>query len=139
MTDSSPNIQLCQAIIIILQYNLRENGAPAMEVAPLMLESAIFDRWPWMRKAAHGLQRLTLVWAGLGMGLSRLRQSSLEVTYGVLSGRAIWLKSSLRAMSILSAAAGGIPLTRWQPWSSLGCKGGNSSARGCATRWRAKK
>ncbi len=82
-----------------------------LEVLPLILESRFFDRWPWLRRIAHQVHRLTPVLALIGMGLSLLHQSSLGATYGVLSGRAIWFKPSLPVMFIISAVAGGMSLT----------------------------
>ncbi len=82
-----------------------------IEVFPVVAESAFFERWPWVRKLAHRVHRLTPVLAVLGMGLSLLHQSSLGATYGVLSGRAIWFKPSLPIMFIISAVAGGMSLT----------------------------
>lgn len=108
MTDSPLNIQLCQAFIIFLQCNLRENGALDAQGCP---RAAPPDPRPGCA----------------GHGLSLLHQSSLGAAYGVLSGRAIWFKSSLPAMFILSAGAGGISLTplatlvlsRLQGWEFL--------------------
>ena len=82
-----------------------------IEVLPVVFESKLFDRWPWLRRLGPQLHRFTPVLALLGMGLSLLHQSSLGATYGVLSGRAIWFKPSLPVMFIISAVAGGMSLT----------------------------
>ncbi len=82
-----------------------------VEFLPVLFESALFDRWPWLRDWGHKLHRATPIVAILGMALSLLHQSSLGATYGVLSGRAIWFKPSLPILFILSAVSSGIGLT----------------------------
>jgi Ni/Fe-hydrogenase subunit HybB-like protein len=82
-----------------------------VEFLPVLFESKLFDRWPWLRDWGHKLHKATPVVAVLGMALSLLHQSSLGATYGVLSGRAIWFKPSLPILFILSAVASGIALT----------------------------
>jgi Ni/Fe-hydrogenase subunit HybB-like protein len=82
-----------------------------VEFLPVLFESRLFDRWPWLRDWGHRLHKATPVVAVLGMALSLLHQSSLGATYGVLSGRAIWFKPSLPILFILSAVASGIALT----------------------------
>jgi molybdopterin-containing oxidoreductase family membrane subunit len=83
----------------------------AVEFAPTLVDSQLFDNRPRLRRLGHGLHRFTPVAAVLGLILSLLHQSSLGATYGVLSGRAIWFKPSLPVMFILSAVAGGTALT----------------------------
>lgn len=82
-----------------------------VEFFPILAETRLGERFPWLRKVGHFLHRLTPVMAVLGMALSLLHQSSLGATYGVLSGRAIWFKPSLPVLFILSAVAGGMSLT----------------------------
>lgn len=82
-----------------------------VEFFPILAETRIGERFPWLRKVGHFLHRLTPIMAVIGMGLSLLHQSSLGATYGVLSGRAIWFKPSLPVLFILSAVAGGMSLT----------------------------
>jgi Ni/Fe-hydrogenase subunit HybB-like protein len=82
-----------------------------IEVFPVLGESRLGKRFPWLEKLGHKAHKLTPILAVLGMGLSLLHQSSLGATYGVLSGRALWFKPSLPIMFIISAIAGGISLT----------------------------
>jgi len=83
----------------------------AVEFAPTLVDSPLFDRRPRLRAVGHSLHRFTPVAAVMGLALSLLHQSSLGATYGVLSGRAIWFKPSLPVMFIISAVAGGTALT----------------------------
>lgn len=82
----------------------------ALEFAPILFDSRIFHRWPWVSRMGHILHKGAPVMAVFGMALSMLHQSSLGATYGVLSGRAIWFKPSMPVMFILSAIAGGVSL-----------------------------
>jgi len=82
-----------------------------LEFLPILLEYEFFDRWPNLKKHGAFIHKLSPVFAGIGLALSLLHQSSLGATYGVLSGRAIWYKPSLPVMFILSAVAGGISMT----------------------------
>ena len=82
-----------------------------VEFLPIIAETRLGERFPWLQKLGHILHRFTPVMAVLGMALSLLHQSSLGATYGVLSGRAIWFKPSLPVLFILSAVAGGMSLT----------------------------
>lgn len=82
-----------------------------LEVIPVLGDSRLGQRWPWLRRLGHVTHRLTPILAVVGMALSLLHQSSLGATYGVLSGRAIWFKPSLPVMFIVSAVAGGMSLT----------------------------
>jgi molybdopterin-containing oxidoreductase family membrane subunit len=82
-----------------------------LEFLPIFFESKYFDRWPQLRKYGDMIHKASPVFAGIGLGLSLLHQSSLGATYGVLAGRAIWYKPSLPVMFILSAVAGGISMT----------------------------
>ena len=82
-----------------------------VEFFPILAETRLGDRFPFLKRLGHFLHRLTPVMAVLGMALSLLHQSSLGATYGVLSGRAIWFKPSLPVLFILSAIAGGMSLT----------------------------
>ncbi len=82
-----------------------------LEFLPILFENEFFDRWPKLRDYGKIIHKASPVFAGIGLGLSLLHQSSLGATYGVLSGRAIWYKPSLPVMFILSAVAGGIAMT----------------------------
>ncbi len=82
-----------------------------LEFLPILADSRLGDRLPWLKKLGHGLHKLTPVFAVIGLGLSLLHQSSLGATYGVLSGRAIWFKPSIPVLFILSAVAGGMSAT----------------------------
>ena len=82
-----------------------------LEVLPVLGDSRLGQRWPWLRRLGHAAHRLTPILAVVGLGLSLLHQSSLGATYSVLSGRAIWFKPSLPIMFIISAVAGGMSLT----------------------------
>ncbi|MCJ7734839.1 MAG: polysulfide reductase NrfD [Anaerolineales bacterium] len=82
-----------------------------LEFLPIFFEGKFFDRWPQVRKYGATIHKASPIFAGIGLALSLLHQSSLGATYGVLSGRAIWYKPSLPVMFILSAIAGGIAMT----------------------------
>jgi len=82
-----------------------------LEFLPILFENKYFDRWPKLRDYGKLIHKASPVFAGIGLVLSLLHQSSLGATYGVLSGRAIWYKPSLPVMFILSAVAGGIAMT----------------------------
>jgi molybdopterin-containing oxidoreductase family membrane subunit len=82
-----------------------------LEFLPILFENKFFDRWPKLRVYGILIHKASPIFAGIGLGLSLLHQSSLGATYGVLSGRAIWYKPSLPVMFILSAVAGGIAMT----------------------------
>lgn len=82
-----------------------------IEIIPVLGESRLGKRFPWLEKLGHKAHKLTPILAVFGMGLSLLHQSSLGATYGVLSGRALWFKPSLPIMFIISAIAGGMALT----------------------------
>ncbi len=82
-----------------------------LEFLPILFENSYFDRWPKLRVYGGMIHKAAPIFAGIGLGLSLLHQSSLGATYGVLSGRAIWYKPSLPVMFILSAVAGGISMT----------------------------
>ena len=82
-----------------------------LEFLPILFENKYFDRWPKLRDYGKLIHKASPIFAGIGLGLSLLHQSSLGATYGVLSGRAIWYKPSLPVMFILSAVAGGIAMT----------------------------
>jgi molybdopterin-containing oxidoreductase family membrane subunit len=82
-----------------------------LEFLPVVTEAKFFDRWPWVRKAAHSLHSLAPVLAVLGLGISLLHQSSLGATYGIVKSRPIWFKPSMPIMFILSAVAVGPALT----------------------------
>jgi len=83
----------------------------ALEFVPILFDSRLFRRWPWVSRMGHILHKAAPVMAAFGVALSMLHQSSLGATYGVLSGRAIWFKPSMPVMFILSAIAGGVSLT----------------------------
>ncbi|NQS91203.1 MAG: polysulfide reductase NrfD [Chloroflexi bacterium] len=82
-----------------------------LEFLPIFFEGKFFNRWPQLRKYGKMIHKASPIFAGIGLALSLLHQSSLGATYGVLSGRAIWYKPSLPVMFILSAVAGGIAMT----------------------------
>jgi len=82
-----------------------------LEFLPMLFETKYFSRWPQLKRVCEIIHKSSPVFAAIGLGLSLLHQSSLGATYGVLSGRAIWYKSSLPIMFILSAVAGGIAMT----------------------------
>ncbi|NDJ34341.1 MAG: polysulfide reductase NrfD [Chloroflexi bacterium] len=83
----------------------------AAEMAPVVLESRFFSRWPQAAQIGHQIHKATPFLAVVGLGLSLLHQSSLGATYGVIAARPLWYKPSLPIMFILSAAAGGIGAT----------------------------
>jgi len=82
-----------------------------LEFLPIIFEGKFFSRWPQLKRYGDLIHKASPIFAGIGLGLSLLHQSSLGATYGVLSGRAIWYKPSLPVMFILSAVAGGIAMT----------------------------
>jgi menaquinone reductase, integral membrane subunit len=82
-----------------------------VEFAPVIAESKIFTRYPWIRTVAKYLHRAAPVLALLGLGISLLHQSSLGATYGIVKSRPIWFKPSMPIMFILSAVAVGPALT----------------------------
>lgn len=82
-----------------------------VEFLPVFTELKVFDRWPWVRKFAHVLHKLTPALAVLGLGISLLHQSSLGAAYGIVKSRPIWFKPSMPIMFILSAIAVGPSLT----------------------------
>ena len=82
-----------------------------VEFAPVIAESKIFNRYPWIRTVAKYLHRAAPVLALLGLGISLLHQSSLGATYGIVKSRPIWFKPSMPIMFILSAVAVGPALT----------------------------
>jgi molybdopterin-containing oxidoreductase family membrane subunit len=82
-----------------------------LEFIPVITEMKFFDRWPWVRTAAHSLHKLAPFFALLGLGISLLHQSSLGATYGIVKARPIWFKPSMPIMFILSAVAVGPALT----------------------------
>lgn len=81
------------------------------EMAPVVLSSRFFARYPNAAQIGKTIHRVTPILAVVGLFLSLLHQSSLGATYGIVAGRPIWYKSSLSVMFILSAAAGGISFT----------------------------
>ncbi len=82
-----------------------------LEFLPILFETEYFSQWPKLKDYGKVIHKASPVFAGIGLVLSLLHQSSLGATYGVLSGRAIWYKPSLPVMFILSAVAGGIAMT----------------------------
>ena len=87
-----------------------------LEFLPVVTEAKLFDRWPWVRKAANSLHVLTPILALLGLLISLLHQSSLGATYGIVKARPIWFKPSMPIMFILSAVAVGPALTMATAW-----------------------
>ncbi|RPH55954.1 MAG: molybdopterin oxidoreductase, partial [Chloroflexi bacterium] len=77
------------------------------EIDPLVVETKFFGRWPFLRKIAHFLHKLTPYLAVLGLVISLLHQSSLGAAYGVIKSRPIWFKPSMPIMFVLSAIAAG--------------------------------
>src|SRR4030067_3038077 len=82
-----------------------------VEFAPVIAESKLFNRYPWIHTAAKYLHRAAAVLALIGLGISLLHQSSLGATYGIVKSRPIWFKPSMPIMFILSAVAVGPALT----------------------------
>jgi Ni/Fe-hydrogenase subunit HybB-like protein len=82
-----------------------------VEFLPVFTELKVFDKWPWVRKAAHVLHKAAPALAVLGLGISLLHQSSLGAAYGIVKSRPIWFKPSMPIMFILSAIAVGPSLT----------------------------
>jgi molybdopterin-containing oxidoreductase family membrane subunit len=80
----------------------------AAEMAPVVLESKFFARWPNAAKIGESIHKATPVLAVFGLFLSLLHQSSLGATYGIVAARPLWYKPTLPVMFIVSAAAGGI-------------------------------
>jgi molybdopterin-containing oxidoreductase family membrane subunit len=83
----------------------------AVEFAPVVTELRIFDRWPFLRRMAHGLHRAAPFLAVAGLLISLLHQSSLGATYGILRSRPIWFKPSMPIMFVISAIAVGPAVT----------------------------
>ncbi len=81
------------------------------EFAPVVAESHLFDRWPWIRSVAAIMHKLAPALAVIGLFISLLHQSSLGATYGIVKSRPIWFKPSMPIMFILSAVAVGPALT----------------------------
>jgi len=81
------------------------------EFAPVVAESHLFDRWPWVRSVAAVMHKLAPALAVIGLFISLLHQSSLGATYGIVKSRPIWFKPSMPIMFILSAVAVGPALT----------------------------
>jgi len=81
------------------------------EFAPVVAESDMFARWPWIRSVAHVMHKVAPALALVGLFVSLLHQSSLGATYGIVKSRPIWFKPSMPIMFILSAVAVGPALT----------------------------
>jgi len=81
------------------------------EFAPVIAESDVFARWPWVRSVAHVMHKVAPALALVGLFVSLLHQSSLGATYGIVKSRPIWFKPSMPIMFILSAVAVGPALT----------------------------
>jgi Ni/Fe-hydrogenase subunit HybB-like protein len=81
------------------------------EFAPVVAESHLFDRWPWIRSVAAIMHKVAPALAVIGLFISLLHQSSLGATYGIVKSRPIWFKPSMPIMFILSAVAVGPALT----------------------------
>jgi len=81
------------------------------EFAPVVGESRLFARWPWVRTVAHLMHKVAPALALIGLFISLLHQSSLGATYGIVKSRPIWFKPSMPIMFILSAVAVGPALT----------------------------
>jgi menaquinone reductase, integral membrane subunit len=105
----SPNIHsvLWEITICVIFYFT----VLAAEMAPVVLSSRLFERYPNAPAIGSRLHRVTPILAVIGLFLSLLHQSSLGATYGIVAARPIWYRSSLSVMFILSAAAGGISFT----------------------------
>jgi Ni/Fe-hydrogenase subunit HybB-like protein len=82
-----------------------------VEFAPVIVESRLFKRFPWLRKFGHALHRVAPVLAVAGLLISLLHQSSLGATYGIIKARPIWFKPSMPIMFIVSAIAVGPAVT----------------------------
>ena len=81
------------------------------EFAPVIAESDMFARWPWVRSVANVMHKVAPPLALIGLFISLLHQSSLGATYGIVKSRPIWFKPSMPIMFILSAVAVGPALT----------------------------
>lgn len=81
------------------------------EFAPVVAETRLFDRLPWIRTVAALLHKLAPILAVVGLLISLLHQSSLGATYGIVKSRPIWFKPNMPIMFILSAIAVGPALT----------------------------
>ncbi len=105
----SPNIHsvLWEITICVIFYFM----VLAAEMAPVVLSSRLFARYPNAPSIGRNIHRITPILAVAGLFLSLLHQSSLGATYGIVAARPIWYKSAMSVMFILSAAAGGISLT----------------------------
>ncbi len=79
-----------------------------LEVFPMVVEMAVFDRFPWLRNLGQRIHRFAPTLAIVGMGLSLLHQSSLGGTYGVVVGRAALFRPTMPLLFIVSAIASGI-------------------------------
>lgn len=82
-----------------------------LEFLPVIADASMFDRWPWVRKAAAILHQAAMPLAIIGLGISLLHQSSLGAAYGIVRSRAVWFKPSMPIMFIVSAIAVGPALT----------------------------
>lgn len=80
----------------------------ALEMAPVIFESRLFDWWPAAPKVGHFIHRFTGVFAVIGLALSLLHQSSLGATYGIVAARPLWYNPAMPVLFILSAAGGGL-------------------------------
>lgn len=78
------------------------------EMAPVVLASRLFARFPGAKSLGATIHKATPFLAVIGLLLSLLHQSSLGATYGIIAARPLWYKPSLPIMFILSAAGGGI-------------------------------
>lgn len=82
-----------------------------VEFAPVITQSRLLARWPWIAKLGHNLHRLAPALAVAGLLISLLHQSSLGATYGILKARPVWFKPSMPIMFIVSAVAVGPAVT----------------------------
>jgi molybdopterin-containing oxidoreductase family membrane subunit len=82
-----------------------------VEFLPVVAESPLMARWPWLKRFGHTLHRATPALAVAGLLISLLHQSSLGATYGIIKARPIWFKPSMPIMFIVSAIAVGPAVT----------------------------
>lgn len=79
-----------------------------LEVAPIFARTDWFQsRWPKLAHRLEGIHKLSPYLALIGLCLSTLHQSSLGLTYGVLSSRPIWYRPGVAILFYISAVVAG--------------------------------
>ena len=61
-----------------------------VEFLPVIAESPLMARWPWLKRFGHTLHKAAPALAVTGLLISLLHQSSLGATYGIIKARPIW-------------------------------------------------